>query len=142
MTGFIKLPGRSKLIAVHAPPIGPYPDWTDRDMLEGRTKYGKEKVGKVRGRTDFVTQKPDGTTEPWYGHPLFATPPKSGLEGMTADYGSFDSKRDWFIENVGDEKSNVRVVLSGHIHRNGRTSCTWSGTKPVRRWRANGLSIA
>jgi hypothetical protein len=119
VSSFITLPGRSKIIGVHAPPIGPYPDWTDRDMLEGRTKYGKEKVGKVRGRTDFVTQKPDGTTEQWYGHPLFATPPKSRIEGMTADYGSFESKRDWFIEKVGDEKSNVRVVLSGHIHRNG-----------------------
>jgi hypothetical protein len=119
VSGFLMLPGRSKLIGVHAPPIGPYPDWTDKDMLEGRTKYGKEKVGKVRGLTDFVTRKPDGTTEQWYGHPLFATRPKSGIEGVTADYGSFESKRDWFIENVGDGKSNVRVVLSGHIHRNG-----------------------
>lgn len=119
VSGFIRLPGRSKIIGVHAPPIGPYPDWTDKDMLEGRTKYGKEKAGKVRGLTDFVTKKPDGTTEQWYGHPLFATRPKGGLEGVTADYGSFESKRDWFIENVGDGKSNVRVVLSGHIHRNG-----------------------
>jgi V8-like Glu-specific endopeptidase len=119
VSGFLKLPGRSKIIGMHAPPIGPYPDWTDKDMLEGRTKYGKEKVGKVRGRTDFVTKKPDGTTEPWYGHPLFATRPKSGIEGVTADYGSFENQRDWFIENVGDGKSNVRVILSGHIHRNG-----------------------
>jgi V8-like Glu-specific endopeptidase len=119
VSGFLKLSGRSKIIGVHAPPIGPYPDWTDKDMLEGRTKYGKEKVGKVRGLTDFVTKKPDGTTEQWYGHPLFATRPKSGIEGVTADYGSFESKRDWFIENVGDGKSNVRLILSGHIHRNG-----------------------
>jgi len=119
VSGFLKLSGRSKIVGVHAPPIGPYPDWTDKDMLEGRTKYGKEKVGKVRGLTDFVTKNPDGTTEQWYGHPLFATRPKSGIEGVTADYGSFESKRDWFIENVGDGKSNVRVILSGHIHRNG-----------------------
>jgi hypothetical protein len=119
VSGFLKLPGRSKIIGVHAPPIGPYPDWTDKDMLEGRTKYGKDKVGKVRGLTDFATKKPDGTVVQWYGHPLFATRPKSGIEGVTADYGSFESNRDWFIENVGDGKSNVRVILSGHIHRNG-----------------------
>jgi hypothetical protein len=119
VSGFFKLPGRSKIVGVHAPPIGPYPDWTDKDMLEGRTKYGKENVGKVRGITSFVTEKPDGSKEQWYGHPLFATKPKGGLVGVTADYGSFESKRDWFIENVGDGKSNVRVVFSGHIHRNG-----------------------
>ncbi|MEO5742224.1 MAG: metallophosphoesterase family protein, partial [Vicinamibacterales bacterium] len=119
VTGFVKLAGRSKVIGVHAPPIGPYPDWTDRDMLEGRTKYGKDKARSARGNTDFVTKKPDGTTEPWYGHPLFATRPKNGPEGMTADYGTFENQRDWFIENVGDAKSNVRVVMSGHIHRNG-----------------------
>jgi V8-like Glu-specific endopeptidase len=119
VSGFLKPPGRSKIIGMHAPPIGPYPDWTDKDMLEGRTKYGKEKVGKVRGLTDFVTKKPDGTTEQWYGHPLFATRPRSGIEGVTADYGSFENQRDWFIEKVGDGKSNVRVILSGHIHRYG-----------------------
>jgi hypothetical protein len=119
VSGFLKLPGRSKVIGVHAPPIGPYPDWTDNDMLEGRTKYGKDKVGKVRGFTDFATKTPDGTVVQWYGHPLFATRPKSGLEGVTADYGSFENKRDWFIENVGDGTSNIRVILSGHIHRSG-----------------------
>jgi V8-like Glu-specific endopeptidase len=117
--GLRRWPGRSKLIAVHAPPIGPYPDWTDRDMLEGRAKYSKDKAGRARGNTDFVTQKPDGTTERWYGHPLFATPPKNGLKGMTADYGSFQNERTPFIEKAGDGQSNIRVVLSGHIHRNG-----------------------
>lgn len=112
-------PGRSKLITVHAPPIGPYPDWTDRDMLEGRAKYDKDKTGSARGNTDFVTQKPDGTTERWNGHPLFATPPKTGLKGMTADYGSFENNRTWFVEKAGDGQSNIRIVLSGHIHRNG-----------------------
>ena len=118
-------------------------------MLEGRTKYGKDKVGKVRGVTDFVTKKPDGTTEPWYGHPLFATRPKSGIEGVTADYGSFENKRDWFIENVGDGKSNVRVVMSGHIHRNGayvvhllgnETGPTLAGERIVYRVKASDAS--
>jgi hypothetical protein len=118
VTGFLKMPGHSKVIGVHAPPIGPYPDWSDKDMLEGRTKYGKERAEKARGG-DFVTRRPDGTEERWYGHPLFATQPKSGMKGVTADYGSFDVKRDWFIENVGDPRGNVRVVMSGHIHRNG-----------------------
>ena len=59
--------------------------------------------GRRSGAIPTSSRKsPDGTTEPWYGHPLFATRPKSGIEGMTADYGSFENQRDWFIENVGD----------------------------------------
>jgi hypothetical protein len=129
VAAFVKLTGRSKVIGVHAPPIGPYPDWTDRDMLEGRTKYGKDKARSARGNTDFVTTRPDGTTEPWYGHPLFATRPKSGLKGMTADYGTFENQRDWFLDMVGDPKSNVRVVMSGHIHRNGAYVVNVTGTE-------------
>lgn len=148
---FFALPGRSKTIGIHAPPVGPYPDWTDRDMLDGRTKYGKENAAKARGPTDFVTTKPDGSTEQWYGHPLFATAPKNGLKGMTADYGSFQTKRDWFIEQAGNGASNVRVVLSGHIHRNGayvvhqmgnETGPTLAGERIVYRVRTSDVAKA
>ena len=38
---------------------------------------------------------------------------------VSAEYGSFVQPRDWFIREVGQAGSGVRMVLSGHIHRFG-----------------------
>src|SRR5262249_27358748 len=38
---------------------------------------------------------------------------------MTADYNSFMRHRDWFIRTLAEPSAGVRIVLSGHIHRNG-----------------------
>jgi hypothetical protein len=114
-----------KLIGIHSPPIGPYPDWLDGHMVAGRVTYVTHSGGKpvadvarARGPTNFATKYPDGRIEPWLGHPFFAVKPKSGAEGMVPDSGSFDSNREWFIETV-TRRSDVRAVFSGHIHRNG-----------------------
>lgn len=109
--------GRAKLIGIHAPPIGPYPDWLETDLLGGRKTYADKK--DARGPTDYGTKRPDGTKEPWHGHPIFAIRPRSGEAGMDTDYGSFVQERDWFIRQMADPKSGVRAVFSGHIHRNG-----------------------
>ena len=113
----LETPGRSKVIGVHAPPIGPYPDWKEHDMLRGRKTY--ERTADARGPTTYATKRPDGTIEEWKGHPIFAVRPRSGEAGMEADYGSFVQKRDWFIRAVANPRSGVRAVFSGHIHRNG-----------------------
>lgn len=113
----VEAPGSAKLIGMHAPPIGPYSDWLDSDMLAGRKTYTDLK--DARGPTTFATRKPDGTIEPWNGHPIFAIRPRSGEAGMEADYGSFARERAWFIKQVADPKRGVRAILSGHIHRNG-----------------------
>ena len=113
----LESPGQAKVIGVHAPPIGPYPDWKDHDMLRGRKTY--EKVAGARGPTNFATRRPDGTIEEWKGHPIFAVRPRSGEAGMETDYGSFVEGRDWFIRNVVNPGHGVRAVFSGHIHRNG-----------------------
>jgi len=117
VTHLLESPGRAKLIGIHSPPIGPYPDWLVLDMLAGRKTYTDKK--NARGRTDYGTKRPDGTEEPWNGHPIFAIRPRSGDAGMDADYGSFVEKRDWFIKQVADPAKGVRAVFSGHIHRNG-----------------------
>lgn len=114
---FSESSGKAKIIGIHAPPIGPYPDWFDTDLLKGRKIYERPK--EARGPTNYVTEKADGTREKWNGHPLFAVRPKGGAAGMEADYGSFESNRDWFIKTLAAPTSGVRIVLSGHIHRNG-----------------------
>ncbi len=117
VTHLLETPGRAKLIGMHSPPIGPYPDWFNLDMLAGRKTYTDKR--KARGRTDYGIRRPDGTEEPWNGHPIFALRPRGGDAGMDTDYGSFVEWRDWFIKQVADPKRGVRAVFSGHIHRNG-----------------------
>ena len=117
VTRFVESSGSAKLIGMHAPPIGPYPDWLESDMLAGRKTYSDKK--SARGRTDYATQRPDGTVEPWNGHPIFATRPRNGDAGMDTDYGSFVREHDWFLKQVADPRHGVRAVFSGHIHRNG-----------------------
>ena len=114
---FTELPGKAKIVGIHAPPIGPYTDWSDDDLLRGRKNYDGTAV--PRGPTNYAVRKPDGSNENWNGHPLFAIRPPDGALGMEADYNSLSNARDWFIRRMAEPKSGVRVVLTGHIHRSG-----------------------
>src|SRR6185312_5703364 len=61
----LESPGQAKLIGIHSPPVGPYPDWLERDLLAGKKTYTDKT--KARGPTTFATKRPDGTVEPWNG---------------------------------------------------------------------------
>ena len=103
---FLGGPSRSKVIGVHAPPIGPYADWYRADLAAGRKTYAD----------------PAAARGPKAGHPLFAVMPSRHVitpYGMVADRGSLGNEqgREWFIKRVNDPKYFVRLVLSGHIHR-------------------------
>lgn len=113
----IESPGSAKLIGIHAPPIGPYPDWKDEELLIGRKTYANPR--RARGPTHYATKRPDGTIDAWNGHPIFAFGPRNGDAGVVADYGSFSRHRDWFIKALANPKHGIRAVFSGHIHRNG-----------------------
>jgi hypothetical protein len=113
---FLARPGSAKVIGIHAPPIGPYPDWYDADLYRSRKDYAAEK--EPRGPTDYATRYADGRVDKWNGHPIFALRPKNGVEGVAADYGSFERGRESFIKEVAKPGSGVRAVFSGHIHRN------------------------
>lgn len=117
VTELVESPGTAKVIGIHAPPIGPYPDWRDPDTLRGRKTYANPRA--ARGPTHYATKRPDGTIDQWNGHPIFAVRPRNGDAGVEADYGSFTQGREWFIRTVGAPRSGVRAVFSGHIHRNG-----------------------
>jgi hypothetical protein len=119
---FVEESGRAKIIGIHAPPIGPWADWSDDEMLRGVKTYPPDVT--PRGATGYMTRVKGGGTRPWNGHPLFAIRPaqeKSSDQvfGMDASYNSFEKKRPEFIRAVAAARSGVRLVLSGHIHRNG-----------------------
>jgi len=126
---FTKPMGRAKTIGIHIPPIGPRPDWYVGDLLLGVKKWEWGKSGYSH-RYDL----PDGKMVEIREHPLYAFRPQmkdshgfdSAPYGIAADYGSFMSKytknqetREWFIRKVADPAAGVRVVFSGHIHRQG-----------------------
>jgi GH25 family lysozyme M1 (1,4-beta-N-acetylmuramidase) len=96
-------PSKAKIIGVHAPPISPYSDWYQEDLFKGHKTY----TNRLRARG------PSG------GHPLFATRPRGAWYGMTAERGSITKGRDEFIKAVRNPKFSIRLVLSGHVHRNG-----------------------
>jgi hypothetical protein len=102
-TEFVGGPSKAKVVGVHAPPIGPYSDWYLPDLLAGRKTYKNPRTAR-------------GPNE---GHPLFAIRPDGAPYGMTPERGTFEKLRSKFITMVANPKYSVRMVLSGHIHRNG-----------------------
>jgi calcineurin-like phosphoesterase family protein len=114
----LKSRGEAKIIGIHSPPIGPWHDWYDYELLRGWNEF---ELGG-RGYQFYRAKLRDGKAI--QGHPFFATRPKKGVVkdavyGMDAIYGSFEKERDWFIRLLADQKYHVRLVLSGHIHRQG-----------------------
>ena len=107
VSDFLSGPSRAKVVGIHAPVIGPHGDWYDSDLLVSKKTYPDP--AKARG--------------PAAGHPLFAATPStvSGTpSGMVADRGSLGrtKARDWFVKLLANPKYSVRMVLSGHVHRN------------------------
>jgi hypothetical protein len=117
---FVKIKNPAKVIGIHAPAIGPWSDWGEDDLRNGFKQYHKS---PTRGPHNYA-QKKNGKTIALNGHPIFAVPPKKGpkghLAGMDPDEGTFMQHREWFVRTLAAPDAGVRLVLSGHIHRNGR----------------------
>ncbi len=111
VTSFVRSPGRAKLIGIHAPVLGPYPDWNDDELRLGEKTYRRGQDSRMRW--------PDGRVTPIERHTITAIRAKGSPLGTAADHGSILRQRDWFIRQVGTSASGVRMVLSGHIHRFG-----------------------
>jgi len=111
---FMSEPGHAKVIGVHVPPMGPYPMWSDGELMQGVKTY--QRTGQ-----DSTFRKPDGKIVKITSHPLFAIRPKDEPYGVAADYGSFaqEKQRNSFITGVSDAGHGIRLILSGHIHRRG-----------------------
>jgi hypothetical protein len=107
VTDFLAGSSRAKVIGIHAPVLGPYGDWYDGDLMVSRKTY----------------PDPASARGPKSGHPIFAATPSTvrGMpSGIVADRGSLGrtDARDWFVKLLANPKYSVRMVLSGHIHRN------------------------
>jgi calcineurin-like phosphoesterase family protein len=103
--------GRAKIIGIHAPPIGPFTEWSDSELMKGVKTYAPGADSRAR--------KPNGEIIKLTSHPLFAIGLRDNPNLVTAEHGSFVKGRDGFIQRVADPRRGVRLVLSGHIHRHG-----------------------
>jgi hypothetical protein len=108
---FMRSRGQAKVLGMHAPLLGPYPDWNDGDLLQGTKVYGPGQDARMR--------RPDGRIVTVPRHTLTAIRPKGSPFGVSAEHGSIVRERDWFVRGLGTSSSRVRLVLSGHIHRLG-----------------------
>ena len=113
---FVGRSGKAKVLGIHAPPIGAYTSWTDKLLGDGEAMFEFFRVTDAEPTADFTNL--DYKNKKWRG-PIYAIAPKDGPAGHAANYNSFVRNRDWLITTLGDEKANVRLVLAGHIHRNG-----------------------
>jgi predicted MPP superfamily phosphohydrolase len=112
---FTQLPGQAKVIGMHVPPLGPYPDWSEEDLSRGFKTYRKPL--EARGPLTYRFETTGGG-KALKGHPLFAIRPPGDVYGMHAEYGSFRSARNEFIKALAKPTAGVQLVFSGHIHRN------------------------
>jgi hypothetical protein len=103
--------GQAKVVGLHAPLLGPYPDWADGDLRQATKVY--------RPGEDARMRRPDGRIVTVPRHSLTAVRPEGAPFGVSAEYGSIVRQRDWFIRQLGTSSSGVRLVLSGHNHRHG-----------------------
>jgi 3',5'-cyclic AMP phosphodiesterase CpdA len=119
---FAGLPGKAKVIGIHVPPIAPWADWGDVDLVRGLKEYPAGAT--PRGNVHYAASKPGGFPKDLNAHPLYAIRPDQRVSsdpvfGMDASYNSFERHRPWFIKRLFDGHAGVRAVFSGHIHRNG-----------------------
>jgi 3',5'-cyclic AMP phosphodiesterase CpdA len=142
VANFLARPGMSKLVGIHAPPIGTWYDWFDDELVKSRKTfpdYSKKKnkldceaLGgkwdeddrKCAQRSDprgpdIVSVLASGERKKWNGHPFFAIRPPKAFDGMVASYGSLVKGRDEFIRQLIEPNHGVRAVFAGHNHRDG-----------------------
>lgn len=144
ISAFVKERGKAKFIGIHTPLIGPYPSWSDEDIRFGIKKYqsGEKPPPTHRGSMGMFEIHSQEFTEdmemeiargPWPHHALYAISPTDGPHGMEADFGSLSNKenRTWFIKELAKNNSGVRLVFSGHIHRNGLYIAYQEGAAPT-----------
>ncbi len=112
VTEFAQSPGAAKVIGIHAPPLGPDDMWSEEDLANGQKTFKSGEDSRMRSPVDNKTIK---VTQ----HTLCAVAPKGAPMGVAAVFGTFVQRRDWFVRKVSESASGIRLVLAGHIHREG-----------------------
>jgi len=109
----------ARILGIHAPPVGPWPHWTDDNLVNGIVKW--EPAKPVRGATVRVEPTYDAKQKPIRTRRIYEHPArpfrlsKDNPAGQDGDYGSHRD-REWLVKTLRDNK--FQLVFSGHIHRN------------------------
>ena len=130
---FLDRSGNAKIVGMHSPPLGPFPQWSDSDLKQGVKRYRSGENSRHRGADYQIRQYPE--------HSLFAIRPHDQPYGTAADYGSFLNGRDEFIQQIADARRGVRLIFTGHIHRNGLFTAS-APTKSRKAWMLRDVSAA
>lgn len=104
---FVASEGGAKIIGKHAPVLGPFPRWADEDLAAGEVTYNANQA-----RILFPDVRPPITR-----HSLCAIAPQGAPQRVAAIYAGMTRHRDEFIQRIAPPRAGVRLVLSGHIHR-------------------------
>ena len=112
VTEFAGSRGAAKVIGTHAPPLGPNDMWSEEDLANGQRTFKFGEDSRMRSPAD---NKAIRVTQ----HTLCAIAPKGAPLGVAAVFGTFVSRREWFVRKVSESTSGIRLVLGGHIHREG-----------------------
>jgi hypothetical protein len=112
VTEFAGSRGAAKVIGIHAPPLGPDDNWSEEDLATGQKTFKPGEDSRMRSPADNKTIK---VTQ----HTLCAVAPKDAPLGVAAVFGTFVPRREWFVRKVSEAASGIRLVLAGHIHREG-----------------------
>jgi Calcineurin-like phosphoesterase/Hemopexin len=112
VTEFAQSRGAAKVIGTHAPPLGPDDNWSEEDLAKGERTYEVGEDSRMRRPSDDKTIR---VTQ----HTICAVAPKGAPLGVAAVFGTFVPRREWFVHTVSEAMSGIRLVLGGHIHREG-----------------------
>ena len=112
VTEFAQSRGAAKVIGTHAPPLGPDDNWSEEDLAKGERTFEFGEDSRMRRPTDDKTIR---VTQ----HTICAVAPKDAPLGVAAIFGTFVPRREWFVRKVSEATSGIRLVLGGHIHREG-----------------------
>jgi Calcineurin-like phosphoesterase/Hemopexin len=112
VTEFAQSRGAAKVIGTHAPPLGPDDNWSEEDLAKGERTFEFGEDSRMRRPSDDKTIR---VTQ----HTICAVAPKGAPLGVAAVFGTFVPRREWFVRKVSESPSGIRLVLGGHIHREG-----------------------
>ena len=106
---FVAKSGKAKVLGIHAPPVGPYPTWVNDELYSSTREHPKH---------DRTSHYQVAATSREFDV-FYAIKPPDAPYGFAADYGSISQNREWLIKELRNDDARIRLVLSGHIHRNG-----------------------
>lgn len=109
---FAEFPGSAKIVCLHAPVMGVYPNWSDAELKQGVKTYAPGQDSRM-----LSADRKGPVRVPQ--HTIMAIRSDDQPRSVAAEHGSIVKERPWLITTLAKAKPRIRLVLSGHIHRAG-----------------------